>query len=66
MRATKFFKLRSGFLDESKRMAEFHLAGAVCQQLNILFELDVERVLEDVKDKQMPDELAEAEKEAAG
>ena len=51
MRATKFFKLRSGFFDESKRMAEFHLAGAVCQQLNILFELDVERVLEDVKDR---------------
>lgn len=51
LKATKFFKLRSGFLDESKKMAEFQLAGAVCQQLNMLFELDVDRVLEDVKQR---------------
>ena len=45
-------------------MAEFQLTGAVCQQLNILFEFDVEKAIEDVKDRQMPGELDGADKEA--
>lgn len=48
LRAQKFLKIQSGFLDAQKTTAEFNLSGAVCNQLNLLFEFDygqVERLI---------------------
>ena len=39
-RAQKFFRLESGYFDEQKKIAEMNMCGAVCDQLNILFEFD--------------------------
>ena len=44
LRAQKFFKIHSGYLDTQKTTAEFNLSGAVCNQLNLLFEFDYGKV----------------------
>ena len=46
LRAQKFFKISSGYLDNSKTTAEYNLRGAICDQLNLLFEFDLGKVRE--------------------
>jgi hypothetical protein len=46
LRAQKFFKIQSCYLDAPKTTAEFNLGGAVCNQLNLLFEFDFAKVQE--------------------
>ena len=46
LRAQKFYKISSGYLDTQKTTAEFNLRGAVCHQLNLVFEFDMAKVRE--------------------
>ena len=46
LRAQKFFKISSGYLDNQKTTAEYNFRGAVCNQLNLLFEFDIGKVRE--------------------